>query len=103
MYNLDILQKSLTDDISGVTSDFQDQIFKMILWIVIPLIIIAILALLLYVLRTLRHRKIENAIFDIRDTLHRMEQAQIPSKKEATANVQFQYTPLKTNTTSSDQ
>ena len=69
---IDTLQQSLAEDVHGITTGIQEQIAKMILWIVIPLIIVTILVLLLYILRLMRHRKVENAIFEIRDTLHEM-------------------------------
>lgn len=80
MYDIDTLQESLSTNVTDtINSGIEDQISKIIVWMVVPAIILSILILVLYILHALRRRKVENAILDIRDTLHHMEQAQVAS------------------------
>lgn len=72
------LQNALNTNVTnGVSSGIQDQLGKIIAWTVIPSIIITIVIVVLYVLHSLRRRKIENAILEIRDSLRDMKLAQV--------------------------
>lgn len=80
MYDLDSLQQTLNTNVTNsVTAGIEDQISKIMLWIVVPTIILSVLILVLYVLHVLRRRKIENAILDIRDTLREMKLDRLPA------------------------
>lgn len=88
MYDLDSLQKTLNTNVSNsVDSTVHDLLGKLLIWVILPTVIITVLFIVFYIMHMLRRRKIENAILDIRDTLHRMEQAQtlpIPAVPAAT-------------------
>jgi len=72
------LQNALNTNVTnGVSSGIQDQLGKIIAWTVIPSIILTIVIVVLYVLHSLRRRKIENAILEIRDSLRDMKLAQV--------------------------
>ena len=66
-----------TNVTNGVSSGIQDQLSKIIAWTVIPSIVLTLVIIVLYVLHSLRRRKIENAILEIRDSLHDMKLAQV--------------------------
>ena len=65
---------SLTEaEITGLIS-------QMMLWFMVPLILISIVFLVLFILHSIRRRKLENAILEIRDILRDMNMAiQTPS------------------------
>lgn len=70
MYDIKSLQDALNTNVSNtVTTGLQDQLNKIIAWIVIPTLVLTVAIIVLYVIHMLRRRKIENAILEIRDTL----------------------------------
>lgn len=74
------LQQTLTDNLtSGVTSGVQDQLGKIMAWVVIPSIILTVIILLAYILHLIHRHKVDKAIFEIRDTLREMKQAGLSS------------------------
>ena len=66
-----------TNVTNGVSSGIQDQLGKIIAWTVIPSIVLTLVIIVLYVLPSLRRRKIENAILEIRDSLRDMKLAAV--------------------------
>lgn len=82
MYDLNSLQDSLTSGVTdSVKSGFQDQLGKIMAWIVVPSVVLTLLIILLYVLHALRRRKVEKAIFEIRDMLRDAKLSQVlPAK-----------------------
>ncbi len=85
MEDLTSLQNTLNDNITkGVTTGIQDQLEKLIAFIVVPSIILTVVIIVLYVLHTLRRRKIENAILEIRDSLREIKLAQVAPAKAVT-------------------
>lgn len=78
MDDLDSLQQALSGSVTNsVNSGIQDQLGKLIAWVVVLSIILTVIILVLYILHMLRRRKLENAIFEIRDTLRDMKLAQV--------------------------
>ncbi len=72
------LQDALgTNVTNNVNSSIQDELGKIITWTVIPSIILTIVIIVLYVLHSLRRRKIENAILEIRDSLRDIKLTQV--------------------------
>lgn len=70
------LQDALSSNVTNsVTSSVQDELGKIIAWLVVPSIIITVVFVVLYVLHMLRRRKIENAILEMRDILRDMKLA----------------------------
>jgi hypothetical protein len=58
---------TLTQDLTNnVTSDLSDSLF---FWFLVPSIIIALLFLVVFISGIIRRRRVENAIFEIRDLL----------------------------------
>ena len=85
MESFEALQKSISDDItSNVTSDVTDtisetvtnQLYDMFSWIIMPAIILVVLLIAVQAYRMFRHYRLEKAIFEIRDNLREMKQAQ---------------------------
>ena len=90
------LQQTLTDNLtSGVTSGVQDQLGKIMAWVVIPSIILTVIILLAYILHLIHRHKVDKAIFEIRDTLREMKQAGLssPATKPNSSPVSLQDTP----------
>lgn len=72
------LQNALgTNVTNSVNTSIQDELGKLIAWTVIPSIILTIVIIVLYVLHSLRRRKIENAILEIRDSLRDIKLTQV--------------------------
>lgn len=70
------LQQTFTDNLtSGVTSGVQDQLGKIMAWVVIPSIILTVIILLAYILHLIHRHKVDKAIFEIRDMLREMKSA----------------------------
>ncbi|MBP7857590.1 MAG: hypothetical protein WAW63_02220 [Candidatus Saccharimonadales bacterium] len=70
---------TLTQDLtSNVTSNLSDVLMK---WMLVPSIVMTLLFLVVLVANNLRRRRVENAIFEIRDLLRDM---QSDSHKEKT-------------------
>lgn len=65
--DLTTLQQQLTD---STTSNIADKLFQ---WVILPSIISLAIVLVLYIAHVIRRRKIENAIFEIRDLLRDMK------------------------------
>lgn len=85
MYDIQSLQDSFNTKLTdSVSSGIQDQISQIIAWTVIPSIIITVVIIVLYVLHTVRRRKVENAILEIRDTLRdiKLLQARPPESQQ---------------------
>lgn len=61
------------------TTDIANQINTVVMWTVVPTIIFGIIFLVMYILRINRRRKVENAIFEIRDLLKTMQPQQAPA------------------------
>ncbi|QQS18097.1 hypothetical protein IPL68_05660 [Candidatus Saccharibacteria bacterium] len=73
---------SLTQDLTNnVTSNVSD---SLVAWVLVPSIIITVLFLVVFIGSIIRRRHIENAIFEIRNILGEMRDAQISSALEAT-------------------
>ena len=90
------LQQTLTDNLtSGVTSGVQDQLGKIMAWVVIPSIILTVIILLAYILHLIHRHKVDKAIFEIRDTLREMKQAGLssPATQPNSSPVSLQDTP----------
>lgn len=78
MYDIKSLQDALNTNVTNtVTTGLQDQLNKIIAWIVIPTLVLTVAIIVIYVVHMLRRRKIENAILEIRDTLRDMKLAEI--------------------------
>ncbi len=76
------LQDALTNNVtSTVTSSVQDELGKIMAWLVMPSIIITVVFVVLYLLHVLRRRKIENAILEMRDILREMKLAGVTPAK----------------------
>lgn len=70
------LQDALSSNVTNsVTSSVQDELGKIMAWLVVPSIIITVVFVVLYLLHMLRRRKIENAILEIRDILREIKLA----------------------------
>ena len=81
MYDIKSLQDALNTNVSNtVTTGLQDQLNKIIAWIVIPTLVLTVAIIVIYVVHMLRRRKIENAILEIRDILREIKLDQIASK-----------------------
>lgn len=77
MYDIKSLQDALNTNVTNtVTTGLQDQLNKIIAWIVIPTLVLTVAIIVIYVVHMLRRRKIENAILEIRDTLREIKFAQ---------------------------
>jgi hypothetical protein len=61
------------------TTDIANQINTVVIWTIVPTVIFAVIFLVIYILRVNRRRKVENAIFEIRDLLKTMQPPQIPA------------------------
>ena len=65
---------TLTQDFTNnVTSDLSDSLF---FWFLVPSIIITLLFLVVFISGIIRRRRVENAIFEIRDMLEDLLEAQ---------------------------
>jgi uncharacterized membrane protein len=67
---------TLTQDLTNnVTSDLPD---SLLVWFLVPSIIITLLFLVVFISGIIRRRRVENAIFEIRDLLEDLLEAQCP-------------------------
>ena len=75
---MDELTQLLDASGGGVTTntDILNQINQLIVWLIIPLVVFTTLFLIMYTMRTIRRRRVENAIFEIRDLLRTMQPPQ---------------------------
>lgn len=74
---MDELNQLLNSTNGGTTTtDIANQINQLLVWTIVPTIIFGIIFLVIYVLRIARRRKVENAIFEIRDLLRTMQPPQ---------------------------
>lgn len=65
---------TLTQDLTNnVTSDLPD---SLLVWFLVPSIIITLLFLVVFISGIIRRRRVENAIFEIRDMLEDLLEAQ---------------------------
>lgn len=65
---------TLTQDLTNnVTSDLPDSLF---FWFLVPSIIITLLFLVVFISGIIRRRRLENAIFEIRDLLQEIRDSQ---------------------------
>lgn len=65
---------ALTQDLTNnVTSDLPDSLF---FWFLVPSIIITLLFLVVFISGIIRRRRVENAIFEIRDLLQEIRDSQ---------------------------
>lgn len=73
MEDLSEIEQLINGGPSGLTEAFfTDLISQMFLWILLPSILISIVILVLYIVHSVRRRKLENALFEIRDILRDM-------------------------------
>lgn len=65
---------TLTQDLTNnVTSDLPD---SLLVWFLVPSIIITVLFLVVFISGIIRRRRVENAIFEIRDLLQEIRDSQ---------------------------
>ncbi len=65
---------TLTQDLTNnVTSDLPD---SLLVWFLVPSIIITLLFLVVFISGIIRRRRVENAIFEIRDLLQEIRDSQ---------------------------
>lgn len=80
MYDLDSLQQALNTNVTdSVSSGVQDQLGKLIAWVLIPSIILTLIILIAYIAHIVHRHKVDKAIFEIRDTLREMKLKNIPN------------------------
>jgi L-lactate permease len=76
MYDLNSLQDALSTNVTNsVSSGVEDQISKIIAWVVVPSIILTVILLAAYIAHIVHRHKVDKAIFEIRDTLREMKLA----------------------------
>lgn len=73
------ISQLLNSETNSTTADITNQVMQLMAWIIIPSVILTIIVVVFFVLYMLRKRKIENAIFEIRDILRDMQRLQTPS------------------------
>jgi L-lactate permease len=79
MYDLDSLQQTLNTKVTdSVTSGVQDQLGKLIAWVLIPSIVLTLIILIAYIAHIVHRHKVDKAIFEIRDTLREMKLKDMP-------------------------
>lgn len=66
---MDLLNQYLQNTVGNATSNITDVMFQ---WLVIPSIVFMAIIIALYIWRTIRRRKVDSAILEIRDMLREM-------------------------------
>ena len=71
--DLSEIEQLINGSSTGLTeTDITGLLSQMFLWILLPSIIFSTVFLVLYIVHSIRRRKLENAIFEIRDILRDM-------------------------------
>jgi hypothetical protein len=71
MDQLTSLQQSLSS--GNLSGDISSTIINQLLgWILVPYLVVLALILVLYIMRAVHRRKVDNAVFEIRDMLREM-------------------------------
>ena len=74
MYDLNSLQQNLTNSVSSnVTNSLTSQLMD---WLLIGSTVLTVLFLILYIVHMIRRHKLEKAIFEMRDLLRDIKDAQ---------------------------
>lgn len=73
MEDLSGIEQIINGDSGGLTeADITGFMSQMFLWILLPSILISVVILVLFIIHSVRRRKLENALFEIRDILRDM-------------------------------